>query len=139
MSDGRSDAETRRNKSTTERKYPTTDHEDIEMFKNIPGIKYDQDKVEYHHMPAEALEEVNKALTYGSKKYSDYQWRGGFVWSRPFNACMRHLWAYWRGEDIDKESGCYHLACAAANILFLLQFLICKIGTDNRYKQPEIR
>lgn len=118
------------------------EYDSSEAYVNRPemgGIKYDQDKVEYHHMPAEALEEVNKALTYGSKKYSDYQWRGGFVWSRPFNACMRHLWAYWRGEDIDKESGCYHLACAAANILFLLQFLICKIGTDNRYKQPEIR
>ena len=103
------------------------------------GIKHDQGKVEYHHMPAEAFEEINKALTYGSKKYSDFQWRAGFIWSRPFNACMRHLWAYWRGEDIDKESGCYHLACAAANVIFLLQFLIDKKGIDNRYKQQEIK
>lgn len=120
---------------------PKAKPEDIIEYKtpemNMGGIKYDQDKVEYHHMPAEALEEINKALTYGSKKYSDYNWRGGFKWSRPFNACMRHLWAYWRGEDIDKESGCYHLACAAANVIFLLQFLLDKKGLDNRYKKGE--
>lgn len=98
------------------------------------GVKHDSNKVEYHHLPTEALESINKALTYGSKKYSDYNWRSGFTWSRPFNAAMRHLWAFWNGQDIDEESKCPHLACAAANILFLLQFLITKTGKDNRYK-----
>lgn len=168
MSDGRSDAETRRNKSTTERKYPTTDFEDIEMFKNIPrikydqdttvrtetksykfntkeyvkipeigGIKYDQDKTEYHYFSPIALEKINQILTFGAKKYAAHNWRKGFVWSRPFNACMRHLWAWWRGEDKDLETGLSHLAHAACCIMMLLEFEDTKPELDDRYKETE--
>jgi hypothetical protein len=98
------------------------------------GIKHDEGKVEYHHFSPLAFEEINKVLTFGAKKYNDYNWRDGFHWSRPFNACMRHLWAWWRGEDLDPESGLSHLAHAACCIMMLLEFMLTKKGLDNRYK-----
>lgn len=100
---------------------------------NSAAVKHDRDKPEFHHIPNEALTEIARALTFGAKKYADYNWRAGFSWYRPFNACMRHLWAWWGGEDKDPESGLSHLAHAGANILFLLQFIIDKRGIDNRY------
>jgi hypothetical protein len=99
------------------------------------AIKHDTGKPEFHHLPTEAMMEITRALTYGGRLYGDYNWRAGFTWSRPFNACMRHLWKWWGGEDIDPEANCSHLACAAANIIFMLQFVLDKTGVDNRFKK----
>lgn len=49
-------------------------------------------------------------------------WYKGMDWSRCFNSLQRHLFAYWKGEDLDKESGLPHLAHAACNIIFLLDY-----------------
>lgn len=103
----------------------------------IGGIKYDQDKTEYHYFSPIALEKINQILTFGAKKYAAHNWRGGFVWSRPFNACMRHLWAWWRGEDKDPETGLSHLAHAACCIMFLLEFEETKKDLDDRYKETK--
>lgn len=101
------------------------------------GIKYDQNKTEYHYFSPIALEKINQILTFGAKKYAAHNWRGGFVWSRPFNACMRHLWAWWRGEDKDPETGLSHLAHAACCIMFLLEFEETKKDLDDRYKETK--
>ena len=45
---------------------------------------------------------------------------------------MRHLWAFWRGEEIDPESGHPHLAHAAFHVFGLLAFTERKIGVDDR-------
>lgn len=98
------------------------------------AIKHDSEKVEYHHFSPIAFEEINKVLTFGAKKYNDYNWKAGFIWSRPFNACMRHLWAWWKGEDKDPETGISHLAHAACCIMMLLEFEKTKKEMDNRFK-----
>jgi len=98
------------------------------------AVKHDQGKPEYHHMPPEAFEMINQVLTFGGRKYSDYNWRAGFTYSRCFNAGMRHLWAWWRGEDLDPESSLPHLAHGICCFIFLLQFFLDGKGTDNRYK-----
>ena len=46
-------------------------------------------------------------------------WRqGGMRWGQVFASLQRHLWAWWRGEDKDPESGLSHLAHATANVMF---------------------
>lgn len=88
-------------------------------------------------LPFEALDEVLRAYHYGSTKYSDHNWRKGYKWSLSFDACMRHLTAFWMGEDKDEESGLSHLAHAGWHVLCLLWFWLNGKGMDDRW-QPEV-
>jgi hypothetical protein len=103
------------------------------------GVKYDQGKLPYHLLPPDAVEEVLKVLDYGAKKYRERNWEAGMKWSRCFSALMRHMWAYWKGEDLDKETGISHLAHAGCCILFLLSYHLRKVGEDDRPKGVEVR
>lgn len=86
------------------------------------GKKYDSGKPRYSLIPPLALEEVVKSLTYGSKKYGDFNWQKlDNPSDRLFSACMRHLWSYKQGTKLDEEQGVSHLAAAMANILFMLE------------------
>lgn len=101
---------------------------------DIGATKHDNDKTNYCYMSSIFLEEVNKVLTFGAKKYEAHNWRKGFIWSRPLSACFRHLYAFMRGEDRDPETGLLHLAHAACCIMFLVEFYVTKKGVDDRYK-----
>lgn len=59
-------------------------------------------------------------------------WEKGFKWSRLFGSTLRHLFAWYRGETIDPESGLNHLSHAACNIIFLLEFSHTGAGEDDR-------
>ena len=61
-------------------------------------------------------------------------WEKGMKWGRPVGALMRHMWAWWQGEDKDAETGLSHLAHAACCILFLLSYELRKTGEDDRPK-----
>ena len=87
-----------------------------------PGKKYDDGKVMYQLIPWYPLEEVAKVYTYGAHKYSEDNWRGGMSWSRLFGAIMRHTWAWFRGEDVDRESGLLHLAHATFGLFSLMEY-----------------
>ena len=99
--------------------------------------KYDAGKTEYHHMPPQAFEMINEALTFGGRKYSAYNWRSGFAYTRCFNAGMRHFWAWCKGENLDPESGLPHLAHGICCFIFLLQFHIDGKGIDDRYTEEK--
>lgn len=109
-----------------------TSQSDFEtMKKENPevGKKYDAGKPMYGLLPADALEEVVKVLTYGALKYNEpldqENWRlVPTPQPRYFNAVQRHLWANKRGEHFDPESGLWHLAHAISSQLFMLQLLI---------------
>lgn len=86
------------------------------------GRKFDSGKAEYSLLPPYALDEVVKVLTMGAQKYDRGNWR--FVSDgerRYFDAAQRHLWAWYRGEVTDPESGLHHIAHAATNLLFLFE------------------
>jgi hypothetical protein len=87
------------------------------------GVKYDTDKPDYSLLPPNALNDLVKILTLGAQKYSRDNWK--YVENakqRYFAAAMRHLWARWRGERFDPESGLDHYAHALCCIIFLLEF-----------------
>lgn len=79
------------------------------------GTKYDQDKLRYDLVPAILERGVAEVMTFGAKKYGDLNWQKGIRANRIYAAMRRHLDAWWRGEDIDPESGLPHLAHLAAN------------------------
>lgn len=96
------------------------------------GVKYDTGKDRWDLLPVKPIEAVVRILTFGCIKYNDRNWEKGFVWGRVFAATMRHLWKWWGGESLDPETGESHLAHAATNIFFLLEFEARGIGTDDR-------
>lgn len=98
------------------------------------GVKYDGGKLRYDLIPADALEMLAAIYTMGAGKYDDHNWRKGMNWSRPFAALMRHAWAWFRGEDIDPESGINHLAHAAWNCFTLMNYAKSHPEFDNRVK-----
>jgi hypothetical protein len=101
------------------------------------GDHKDTDKIRFDLIPSQVLWEVAEVLTYGLKKYEDRNWERGIAWNRIFGSVQRHLWAFWSGEDKDKESGLSHLAHAIVNCMFLLEYEKTHPELDNRVKKNE--
>ena len=96
------------------------------------GRKDDGGKAPWHLLPPDALNQIVQVLEFGARKYGDRNWERGMNWSRPFSALMRHMWAWWRGEDRDPETGLSHLAHAGCCLLFLLTYQGRATGKDDR-------
>ena len=103
------------------------------------AVKFDSGKTDWSLMPFEAVEEINKVLEFGAKKYAAHNWTQGegFRYTRVLNSLFRHLFAWSRGEDLDPESGLSHLAHAGCNIIFLLYYSRYKAryNNDDRFKR----
>jgi len=95
------------------------------------GMKGQKD-VQLHALPWEALQQLGRIYEYGSRKYEDYNFRKGYAWSLSFDALLRHLFAFWSGEDLDPESGLPHTAHAAWHALTLSLFSEAEKGKDDR-------
>lgn len=99
----------------------------------MSGRKDDADKLRYDLLPPDALEGVVRIFTYGAGKYADRNWEGGIAYGRLFAAVMRHLWSWWRGKDVDEESGLSHLDHAMCGVMMLSAFeKRGKAGLDDR-------
>lgn len=96
------------------------------------GRKDDGGKPPVHLLPFDALEGITAVLRFGAGKYGPRNWERGMSWGRPFAACLRHLWAWWRGEKADPETGLSHLWHAGCCVLFLIAYEQRGVGTDDR-------
>lgn len=102
----------------------------------MEGVKHDGGKPRLGLIHKSFMWALATTLTKGAQKYNEYNWLGGMDWSRPYDATLRHLTAWWDGESKDLESGDSHLWHAAAEIMFLVVFEVLGLGKDNRYKHP---
>lgn len=93
-----------------------------EMRSYKEGRKDDESKPRYDLLAPEALAGIVEVLTLGAAKYGDRNWERGLAYHRVFGAIMRHLWAWWGGENLDSESGKSHLDHAATELHFLSTF-----------------
>ena len=97
-----------------------------------PALRFDAGKPRYDLLPPDALEELVMVYTKGAAKYADRNWEKGMSWSRCFGSLMRHSWKFWKGEKLDPETGCHHMAMAAWNALALIAYDMRGKGTDDR-------
>lgn len=104
----------------------------LEPPKDPTGVKFDDGKTRYDLLPAYPLEMLALIYTFGARKYEDNNWRKGLRWGRVFAAVMRHLWAFWQGEDLDPESGLPHLAHAAWGLFTLMEYGVTHPELDDR-------
>lgn len=84
------------------------------------GLKYVQDKPRYDLLPANAIDDLAKILTFGANKYAPNSWQNVENGLERYRAALlRHTFAIQGGELIDQESGLPHSAhamCCAAFI-----------------------
>ena len=111
---------------------------DKEPDKLTGAVKHDQGKLDWSLLPIDSVEEILKVLEFGKRKYAAWNWasNGGFKYSRLFGSLLRHIFAWWRGEDKDPETGLSHLAHAGCNILFLLYYIKHR---DTKYQNNDDR
>ena len=117
-------------------------------------------------IPIGPLTELAEHYGRGARKYDSHQWRNGFEWSKSYAALMRHMTAFWGGEDYDTcpdtregcsdvteagepfvadvEGSCYnhtgshHLVCAAWQTFALLEFKDTFPEHDDRYRKVQL-
>lgn len=98
---------------------------DNTLFENkeSKSVKNDiiDDKLRWDLLPMEEIEDIVKVYHAGAKKYGPNNWQNldnGI--NRYRAASQRHMMEYLRGNKIDEETGCYHLAQCAWNIIAML-------------------
>lgn len=87
------------------------------------GKKNDKkdDKTRWELMPLDCLEDIARVYTEGARKYGENTWQNlenGY--QRYKAALLRHLWEFEKGNEIDPETGCHHLAQVCWNSIALL-------------------
>ena len=98
----------------------------------MEGRKDDQGKLRMDLLPADVIEALATILTDGADRYGDRNWEQGMAWSRPYAALLRHIFAWWQGENQDPDSGRPHSWHALCCMAFLVAYEQRGIGTDDR-------
>lgn len=83
-------------------------------------------------IPVEILLEWGEVFTMGAEKYGRDNWKGGTDWHEFYGSALRHMFAFWKGEDTDPESGLPHLAHAIWNLATIRYYQLHKLGMDTR-------
>ena len=100
------------------------------------GVKFDADKVRLDLIPYEASYAMAAVLTYGAKKYEDWNWAKGMRKGRIVASLGRHMGAYMMGEDTDKESGLPHTWHAITCIAMLIGAELRGVAEEDRQIVP---
>lgn len=101
------------------------------------GVKDNLGKPRVDLIPMRTLLEIGKVLDYGARQYAPHNWRLGLRYGDTMGSIMRHLIAFNEGEDDDPESGISHLAHAATQLLYLMEFRMTGTGIDDRWSSSD--
>lgn len=83
------------------------------------GIKYDDEKHDWDLLPLEPIESAINLLMFGAEKYKPNNWMHVKPKKRYYNALLRHLALWKKGEIIDPDSNLPHLTAVICNAIFL--------------------
>jgi hypothetical protein len=86
------------------------------------SVRYNKDKLPMHLVPPKAIKALAEVLQYGAHKYDERNWEKGANYSVPYASLMRHLIAFWEGEDKDPESGLSHTHHILMNAAMLVEY-----------------
>jgi hypothetical protein len=92
----------------------------------------------YDLIPVDALATVAKLYGFGAKKYAEHNWRRGYEWSKSYAAMQRHINEFWKGVDLDPETGLPHLSAVVFHALALITFMEEHPNFDDRYRASEL-
>lgn len=90
-------------------------------------------KAPMHAVPPQVLLELGLGMYYGGFKYGDFNYRAaGVRASIYYDATLRHLFAWWEGEDLDPDSGLSHITMAMTSLAVLRDAMMNRMGADDR-------
>ena len=96
---------------------------DMEQENKTEARKNDRldDKLMWELLPLEDVEDIVRVYTAGAKKYGPDKWQNLPDGIRRYKAALlRHLVEFDKGNEIDEETGCHHLAAVAWNAIAML-------------------
>jgi Domain of unknown function (DUF5664) len=100
---------------------------------NNPKTAVGAKKLPLESVPPSAIHALAEAFADGAKKYGPYNWREKTISSSVYyGACLRHITAWWDGEDIAEDSGIHHLHHAMACLAMLVDGKSVGKLNDNR-------
>ena len=110
---------------------PSSDGNIVDGF----APKFDATKVRVDLLPIDPMMQVANVFGFGAKKYFANSYRQGetVAWSRTYGSILRHLFAFWQGEDIDPESGLPHLAHAGTQLFILMEHTAHNKDKNDRF------
>lgn len=98
-----------------------------------PKTQFGVSKVPLHLVPPIAIGEMSEAFENGANKYGAYNWREKTISSSVYYAAaLRHLMAWWDGEDYAPDSGVHHLGHVMACCAMVLDSKAISKLNDNR-------
>lgn len=113
--------------------FERTTEQDSQLGKET-AARFSEGKVRHDLIPPWCLDELAKVYTYGCIKYDDENWRKGLSWKKNvIGPLLRHLWKWIRGERIDSESNCHHLAMVMWQCCCLMIYEKYSVGQDDRH------
>lgn len=113
---------------------PAAEAERVDPSFGVTGRKSDGGKPAFHLIPPGPLFQLAELYEAGAQKYKPRNWELGISWGRIFAAIMRHLWAFWGGEELDPETGIPHPIHAAWGCLALVEYMTTHRELDDRSK-----
>lgn len=100
-----------------------------------PKRQYGTKKPSAQFIPPVAIIEESVVMALGAAKYGAFNWQDDPVDATTYySAAMRHLMAWFAGEDKDPESGASHLAHVRACMAILMDGQASGILVDDRPK-----
>lgn len=98
-----------------------------------PKDKIGVTKVALELVPATSMIYEALAMADGARKYGPYNWRENEVQANIYiGAALRHINAWYNGEEVAEDSGVHHLGHAKACLGIILDSLECGKLVDNR-------
>ena len=97
--------------------------------KDAVGIR----KAPLSTVPSGVMAEVGVAMLEGARKYGRHNYRiAGVRASVYYDALMRHMLAWWEGEDVDPDSNLSHVTKAITTLVVLRDAMMQDMLTDDR-------
>lgn len=86
------------------------------------GSRNNKGKLPMHLISTYAARGLAKVLTYGVKKYAEWNWSKGLDIAECMDSMERHIMAIKEGDFYDEESGLPHVDHLLTNAMFLSHF-----------------
>ena len=104
------------------------------------ALRYNTNKPELSYVLTypEALKTLSAVQTYGATKYARGNYLLGSNWTQYVDSLLRHLTAFYAGEDIDPESGQPHTGHVLFNAMMLAQMFETRKDLDDRLNQKTV-
>lgn len=101
------------------------------------GLRFNSGKLPIELIPTSFLKQTAAVLQKGAEKYAPRNWERGMSWQSVYGCLMRHLIAWQDGKELDDETGLPHLAHAACNLAFLIEYAETCPDLDDRPRKEK--